>query len=102
IVLVAVIFTPAGKKHGGPAASPRATSSARRQAGVAIAPAPGTALSATATATLTDPDGFLGIAFSPDGKTLAASSESNDQSAGHVDIWNSPSEPRPAVLPGTA
>jgi WD40 repeat protein len=102
IVLVTIVSTPAAKKHGGPASSPRATSSAGRQAGVAIAPAPGTALSATATATLTDPDGFLGIAFSPDGKTLAASSESNDESAGHVDIWNSPSERRPAVLPDTA
>ncbi len=104
IVLVAVTFAPAAKKHGAPAASPRATSSAGRQAGAAIAPAPapGTALSVTATATLTDPDGFLGIAFSPDGKTLAASSENNDQSAGHVDIWNSPSERRPAVLPDTA
>jgi WD40 repeat protein len=102
IVLVTIISTPAAKKHGAPAASPRATSPASRQAGVAIAPAPGTALSATATVTLTDPDGFLGIAFSPDGKALAASSESNDQSAGHVDIWNSPSERRPAVLPDTA
>jgi WD40 repeat protein len=97
-----VIVTPAAKQHAGPAASPRASSPASRQAGTAIAPEPGTALSATATATLTDPDGFFGIAFSPNGKTVAASSENSDITAGHVDIWSSRSGRQAARLADTA
>lgn len=102
IVLVATMVTPAAKKHGGPPAPPRATSSASGQARApeAIQPLPGRALSVTATATLTDPDGFVGIAFGPDG-TVAASSENDDQTAGHVDTWNSSGERRAAALTDT-
>ena len=87
IVIVTIVASPVPKKHGGPPASPRASSSASGHPGAAMGPEPGTPLSATATATLTDPDGFVGIAFSPDGKTVAASSENKNQSAGHVDVW---------------
>jgi sugar lactone lactonase YvrE len=101
IVLVTAISAPAAKKHGGPPASPRATSSASGQAGGVIQPVPGQALSVDAMATMADPDGSLGIAFSPDGKTVAGSSENNDQSAGHVDIWDARDGRRTAVLDPT-
>jgi Tol biopolymer transport system component len=65
-------------------------------------PASGPVLSATATVTLTDPDGLQGIAFSPNGKALAASAENHGENAGHVDIWNPGSGRSATVLTDTA
>jgi len=72
------------------------------KAPVTIVPAPGHALSATVGATLTDPDVVMGIAFSPDGKTVAASSENLSQTAGHVDTWNASSGQQTGTLNGPA
>lgn len=64
-------------------------------------PASGAALSATPAGTLAAPSGLViqDAAFSPDGKTIAASVENADQSsvsADGVDIWNF-SGPEPAL-----
>ena len=102
LIVVAAVVIPGQIKHDRPPAPPRATSSAGGQAAAASQPAPGAPLTATQTVTLSDSDGFLGIAFSPDGKTVAASWENNDQSAGHVDIWDSRTGRRTAMLAGPA
>lgn len=102
LVVVAAIVIPGQIKHDRPPAPPRATSSAGGQAAAPSQPAPGPALTVTQAAALSDNDGFLGIAFSPDGKTLAASAENNGQSAGHVDTWDSRTGHGPAVLAGPA
>jgi WD40 repeat protein len=108
LVLVAAGHPPAQRAQGSPAASPGVTTSPGVTApvsGQAVAPsqsASGPVLSATATLTLTDPDGLDGIAFSPNGETLAASSENHDENAGHVDVWNAGSGRSAVVLTDTA
>lgn len=98
VIVVTAILIQVQKKHGSPPASSAATAPASGQAAPASQTAPGPAL--TATVALNDDDGFVGIAFSPNGNTLASSAENSDQSAGHVDIWDSRTGHRTAVLAG--
>ena len=111
VPVVLVVLTasrpPARTTQGSPPASPGVASSASGQPAAASQSASsqsasGPVLSATATVTLTDPDGLQGIAFSPNGKALAASAENHGENAGHVDVWNSASGRSAGVLTDTA
>ena len=58
------------------------------------------ALSGTLAGTLADPSGSLsrGVAFSPDGKTIAGSFTPSRQGPGHVDVWTAAAGHPAAVL----
>ena len=101
-VLVAVGYASVPKTGGSPSASPRVTPSASGQAAAASQSASGTALSVTAALAVSDHEGSLGIAFSPNGKTFAGSSENQGQNEAHVDIWDSRTGHRTAELAGPA
>jgi WD40 repeat protein len=122
VTLVIVSYTLAQKLHSRSPVSRAAASRATGRAAAAsptvpnhvtvspTASSPGAAFNTPAetnlapdsTVTLSDHDLFAGVAFSPDGQTVAASAENKDNTAGHLDIWNSPSGKQAATLADTA
>ena len=90
LILVTTVFP--SKHKPGQAGSPTPTASATPRSSAASGPASGPALSATLATILTDPADPSGsqvsdVAFSPDGKTIAASIEGTG-SAYRTDLWS--------------
>jgi serine/threonine protein kinase/cold shock CspA family protein len=86
--LLAVVLSPSSPTRTASSPSSKHTMSPRPTSQTASAAEP--ASPGTKIGVLSDPGGYgaEAVAFSPDGNTLAGTFENNNESAGHVDLWN--------------